>query len=138
MKISQTIPIGLIAVLSFKCGKPETTDIGKSKIKSMAVFKQFSTELGDNFSINDTLFLKYQIEYDSLGNLSHEVIRGGDVSDDSYYHNQYDNSGLLTNRYSTYKNDPRINTKDTFIYDNRRQLIKEIEILQPNDTVDVI
>jgi hypothetical protein len=137
MKILKIISIGLITVLSIGCDKKTPTDPQKVKIKSMAVFWQKNRESGESFTISDTVYLKYHIEYDSLGNLVHEVINGGDVFDNSYYHNQYDKSGLLISRHSTYGDSPKINSRDTFIYNVKRQLVKEIEIGQSNDTIGV-
>lgn len=102
----------------------------------MTVLKQFSQWLDDNNPIADTLLLQYYVENDSLGNMIYEKIRDYDIVENTFYINNYNQSGLLVSRYNSHGKNSKTHLLDTFIYNDKRQLIKEMQFGQFKDDLN--
>lgn len=129
MKILQSLNVGLISLTLLACHQKDGFP-DKVKIKSITVLKQFNSSLNDDNLVADTLLLQYYAEYDSLGSLTYEKIRDFDIKGNTFYFNNYNQDGLLVSRYRSYKKNSKTHLLDTFIYDKKKQLIKQVQFGQ--------
>jgi hypothetical protein len=125
MKILSSINVGLILLTLLSC-QQESRVPDKVKIKSMTVLKQFNSWLNDDNLVSDTLLLHYYIEYDSLGNVTYEKINDFDLKGNTFYYNNYNQNAALMSRYCSRTKNSKAHLLDTFIYDNKKRLIKQI------------
>jgi hypothetical protein len=127
--------IGLI-IICFGC---VDKGVEKPKIKSLTILTKnyplwYSEDQAEEIENKDTLYLKYYEEFDSLGNLVVEKLRDGDIRQDTYYKNSYDASGTLVSRNWSPRNEFENRPADIFIYNTKRQLIKQIGLGRTGDT----
>lgn len=130
--------VGLIGLIII-CSGCTDTHIKKTKIKSLTILTRsyplwHSECHAEEIENKDTLYLKYYEEFDSLGNLVVEKIRDGDVKQDTYYKNNYDPSGTLICRNWSPRNEFERSSTDIFIYNTKRQLIKQLGLGRTGDT----
>ena len=127
--------IGLI-IICFGC---VDKDVEKPKIKSLTILTKnyplwYSEDQAEEIENKDTLYLKYYEEFDSLGNLVVEKLRDGDVQQDTYYKNNYDVSGTLVSRNWSPRNEFENRPTDIFIYNTKKQLVKQFGLDRMGDT----
>jgi hypothetical protein len=135
-KKSQLLNIGLVIILISACGKNQTDGTNKLKIKSKLVLREFISNQKVDNSISDTLSYT---EYDSFGNVTFNYLEAGDIVDNSFYLNNYNKLGQLISKYARPKNGFSIHLEDTFFYNDKQLLIREIKFGQfKNDTIEII
>lgn len=130
--------IGLLIV----CIGCADRELEKPKIKSLTILTKIyplwsGRHQAEEIKNKDTLYLKHYEEFDSLGNVIVEKVRDADVRHDIYYRNNYDTTGTLESRESSPRNDFKRSSLDFYIYNSRKQLIKEFNVGRNADTTSM-
>lgn len=133
--------IGLIGLIIICFGCLDRA-VEKPKIKSLTILTKnyplwYSEDQAEEIENKDTLYLKYYEEFDSMGHLVVEKLRDGDISQDTYYKNNYDPSGTLISRNWSPRNKFENSSIEVFVYNTKKQLIKQFGLGRAGDTTSL-